>query len=279
MTTPIEQRLTILDKLAELETSVGELYGAYVALFPQHEQTWSGLINQGKHNAVRGQELRARIEKGAVKFDENRFNISAIQSYINYLDGELAKASERTLVNALSVTRYIEESLIERDYFSIFEGESGPTERQLAVLDKMAELETSVGKLYEAYAALYPDFREFWAGMVIEEKQHAVWVLELRSRVEKGAAKFSENRFNINAIQSYISYLKDELEKASGRTVVNALSIAEYIEDSLIERDYFTIVEGDSDELKETLKKLADATHSHNRQVREAIRVYNKPAR
>ena len=151
-----------------------------------------------------------------------------------------------------------------------------PTEKQLATLNELAELEESIGRLYEAYAMLFPDYRQFWSGLVEEEKEHAVWLRELRSYVVKGTAKFSENRFNIFAIQAYINYLKDELDKAKGRALVNALSIALYIEESLMEHKYFEIVDGDSKELKQTLSNLANATQSHIERVRNALNSYKK---
>ena len=153
-----------------------------------------------------------------------------------------------------------------------------PTEKQLTILDKLAEVEESVGRLYSAYAALFPDYGQFWSGLVEEEKQHAIWVRELRSYIVKGMAKFSENRFNIFAIQTYINYLKDELEKAKGRVSINALSIALYIEESLIEQKYFEIVDGDSQELKQTLNNLANATQSHIQRVRCALNSYKNTA-
>jgi len=151
-----------------------------------------------------------------------------------------------------------------------------PAQQQLIILDKLAELELSVSRLYEAYAAFFPDYRQFWSGPVAEEKQHAAWVRELRSLVEKGKAKFGENRFNLLAIQTYVDYLQNESDNAGGRTLLNALSITKYVEDSLIERQYFNIVEGDSDELEQTLQKLADATKSHIQLVNQTLEDYKK---
>jgi rubrerythrin len=151
-----------------------------------------------------------------------------------------------------------------------------PLEKQLVILNTLAELEESVGRLYEAYAALFPDYRQFWSDLVGEEKQHGVWVRELRDLVEIGKAKFSENRFNIFAIQAYINYLKEELEKATGRTLVNALSIASYIEESLMENKYFEIIDGDSEELRQTLRNLAGATQTHIERVRATLNTYKK---
>ena len=151
-----------------------------------------------------------------------------------------------------------------------------PLEKQLVVLNELAELEESIGRLYEAYATLFPDYRQFWSGLVDEEKQHAVWVREFRAFVEKGAVKFNENRFNVFAIQAYIKYLKEELEKATGRTLVNALAIASYIEESLMEQKYFEVIDDDSEELKQTLRHLAGATQTHSEKVHQTLNAYKK---
>jgi hypothetical protein len=147
-------------------------------------------------------------------------------------------------------------------------------EQQRNVLHKLAELEESVGHLYETYAGLFPDYQEFWLALVAEEKQYTAWVKELESYLTKGTVKFNEGRFNVFAIQSFLNYLKDEAEKAPGRTILNALSISAYVEESLMERGYFDVVDGDSEALKLTLNNLAEATQKHIKRVREYLNTY-----
>ena len=62
-----------------------------------------------------------------------------------------------------------------------------PLEKQLVVLNNLAGLEESVGRLDEAYAGFFPDYREFWSVLVNEEKQHAVWVREKLNAYKKTA--------------------------------------------------------------------------------------------
>jgi DNA-binding protein len=72
--------------------------------------------------------------------------------------------------------------------------------------------------------------------------------------------------------------LKEELDKASGRKLVNALSIALYVEESMMEKNYFEIINGDSEELKQTLRKLTGATQIHIARVRETLDTYRNTA-
>jgi hypothetical protein len=102
---------------------------------------------------------------------------------------------------------------------------------------------------------------------------------ELQSYIVSGAAGFSENRFNTFAIQLFINYLRDETARAGERTLLNAFSIAAYIEYSLMERHYFEIAQGDSEELKRTLNNLAGATQSHVKHVKDTLETYKQAAK
>lgn len=152
------------------------------------------------------------------------------------------------------------------------------TDRQLRILDKLSELEETIGKIYEVYAELFPDYRQFWLGLSDEEKQHSRWINSLRSENIHGFTTFNVDRFNVFAISTFISYLNDELGKATNRerSLVNALSISRYIEESLIEHKYFEILVDDSPKTKQILTSLGVATHNHAEKVREALRNYIK---
>jgi hypothetical protein len=103
-------------------------------------------------------------------------------------------------------------------------------------------------------------------------------VQKLQSLVIQGSATFNEGRFNPIAIQTFLNYLKNESEKVTGqqRSIINALSITLYLEESLIENKYFEIIDGDSKEIKQILNSLASATQSHISKVREVFNNYKK---
>jgi hypothetical protein len=155
---------------------------------------------------------------------------------------------------------------------------AGSLEKQLAALKSLSELEESVGRLYEIYAEVFPEYSQFWSELVSEEMQHANWLRQVQSKAIQGNVKFSETRFNANAIQTFLNYLRDEAEKArlKQRSLLNAFSIALQLEESLMERKYFSVVDGDSIELRQVLTDLAAGTQAHITRVRHALEKYKR---
>lgn len=147
---------------------------------------------------------------------------------------------------------------------------------QLNIIAKLSALEESIGRLYGAYANSFPDYNEFWTNLASDERQHAAWIGRLYSLIDNNSITFSKGRFKLAAIQTFLKYLDDELIKAKAKnlSLMNALSITLYIEESLIELKYFEMVEGDTPELKRIFRDLASATQMHVAKVREVLNRY-----
>lgn len=151
-------------------------------------------------------------------------------------------------------------------------------EKQLAILNKLSQLEESVGVLYEIYEEIFPEYSQFWSQLVIDERKHADWLRQIQSNAVQSNVRFSETKFNSAAIQTFLNYIRDEMEKAKmrQRSLLNALSIALQLEESLMERKYFAVVEGDCPEVKRVLANLAAETQTHIAKVREALEKYKR---
>ena len=133
------------------------------------------------------------------------------------------------------------------------------------VVELLAQNEEAISRLYEAYSQRFPDYQDFWSGLAGDEENHAIWLRSLALRAGAGWLEFKEGRFNTAAIQTFSQYLDEELAKAQepDLPLINALTTAKYIEEALIERNYFEVFEGDSFEAKRTLARLADETERH----------------
>ena len=72
-------------------------------------------------------------------------------------------------------------------------------------------------------------------------------------------------------MRGFSAYLERELTSARepGMSPINALSVAVYIEESMIEQRYFEVFAPDAAELKRVLSDLATATRSHLDKVRD----------
>jgi rubrerythrin len=105
-----------------------------------------------------------------------------------------------------------------------------------------------------------------------EEKNHAKWILNLGEKVRNKQVSMKTDRFKAAAIRTFTNHTEKEIEtvKSPVMQVINALSVAFYIENGLIEQKYFEVFESDSIELKQVLQSLATATKQHIQTIRMA---------
>ena len=54
------------------------------------------------------------------------------------------------------------------------------------ILESLAKNEESIAELYGIYAGKFPQYKEFWLGLVKEETAHAGWIRQLFSNSEGG---------------------------------------------------------------------------------------------
>ena len=121
-----ESQIKVIEMLARNEEAVSKLYKAYAEKFPAHKGFWSRLAEEEIGHAGWIRKLHSKVKEGSVYFNEGRFKIEAIQTSLDYLNDWLVKArkEEISLINALSLAWDIENALMERKYFEIFEGDS-----------------------------------------------------------------------------------------------------------------------------------------------------------
>ncbi|MBM3255431.1 MAG: hypothetical protein FJZ08_03945 [Candidatus Omnitrophica bacterium] len=147
-------------------------------------------------------------------------------------------------------------------------------EDQLAVLEGLAKNEEAVALLYETYSRQFQNTKEFWEQLALEEIAHAAAIRSLHPLIKSGAIGFDQDRFNMQAIGFFHNYVGELINKAQGKDLVWALSVAMDLEESLIERKFFTVFKTDSQQLKYILNKLAEDTQRHFNNIREAWERY-----
>lgn len=146
------------------------------------------------------------------------------------------------------------------------------TETQLKVIELLAECEIMIGRLYKEYAQKFLDWKDFWSRLSAEEREHANWILKLRSKIKEGSVYFEDDRFNKEAIKTSLKYLNNKLSEAQMQNIslTKALSTARDIENGLIEKKFFEVFEGDPVKLKHVLLNLATSTKEHYNRIEKA---------
>ena len=144
--------------------------------------------------------------------------------------------------------------------------------KEMDAAELLATHEEAIGGLYQAYAKLFPDHESFWFGLAGEEAEHARWIRDLTAKAKAGSAHLDEKRFRTEAIKTSLDYIRNLTAQASSGNIelTDALSTALDIEKALIERKYFEILRGDSEEVKRTLEALTRSTKAHIEKVQRA---------
>lgn len=143
----------------------------------------------------------------------------------------------------------------------------GIKEKQNEMVELLAKNEEKLSVLYETYAEKFPEYKEFWFDLAKEEVGHAAWIRKLNNN---SALSFNEDRFKSKHVEISLKYLDEKIREAQTQKIdlADVLSVAIELETNLIERDFFSVFDGDPDELKETFQNLKTATQAHAERVR-----------
>ena len=133
-----EARLAVVDLLAEHEMAIARLYEAYARMGMESGEFWASLAAEEKEHARWIGELRRAVEEDAVGFDRGRFSVESLRTSLAYVKEEVAKAEAGAipLLEALSKAMDLENALIERRFFEVFDDDAEPVRRALERLSK-----------------------------------------------------------------------------------------------------------------------------------------------
>ncbi len=130
--------------------------------------------------------------------------------------------------------------------------------------------EQLVSSLYNIYARKFPEEKEFWLKKVNEENSHVQLLIGIQSIIENAPSYIvKEDRFSAEAINTSIVFIRELIEKAESFSLINALSMARDIENSLIEKDFFKIIPADPTNVKNAFSKIDQDTKRHRAEIQE----------
>lgn len=137
------------------------------------------------------------------------------------------------------------------------------------LLQVLKEHELAIAGLYEVYAEVLVEWKDFWIELANDEREHADWIAALGAEVANGTESLVAGRFRVQAVEHSIGYVRQLAAAASEPDfiLINALSIALQLERGLLEKKYFEVFAGDSAEAKKTLTMLAESTRAHHEKI------------
>lgn len=147
------------------------------------------------------------------------------------------------------------------------------TDEQHFTIEALARNEDAIGDLYKVYSQKLPQYGDYWARMVDEERGHAIWLRRLITTVSDDELDFDKDRFNLEVIERSISHIQNLEKEAKEKDIdiVTAANNALIIETALLEKKFFEIFAGDSEEVKRIMINLARAAKDHRDRVAQFI--------
>jgi hypothetical protein len=123
MSTNLPPGVDEIEALARHEEAICDLYKAYADKFPEFREFWSQLATEETGHAAWIRKFSDKLSDGSAVLKEGRFRIPAIETSIQYLNGYTQKARKETMdiTHALTIALDIENALIDRKFFEVYE--------------------------------------------------------------------------------------------------------------------------------------------------------------
>ncbi|MCZ2846270.1 MAG: hypothetical protein O2U61_07260 [Candidatus Bathyarchaeota archaeon] len=137
--------------LAEHEKVISQLYKEYSLKFPEQKDFWSKIANEEIEHASWIFKLCSQAKEGSLYFKEGRFKTEAIKTSLKYVKSQITKAQNKKISakNALSVARDLENGLIEKKFFEVFEPDC--REIKQVLLDLVAATSEHCNRIEEVW--------------------------------------------------------------------------------------------------------------------------------
>lgn len=145
----------ILQLYLELELHMADLYDLFAGDFPDHALFWVSMAAEEREHASWVQYFLDRAMQGNIHFVEGKVRTHTISTITTYLLDIISrhKKSPFDIVHAAAITSDLERSLIEKNVFTHFEGDSGEVSHILKILVEGQEVHV---KKIEQFAASLP---------------------------------------------------------------------------------------------------------------------------
>ena len=124
-----EYQETILQLLCQLELDVSNLYKLFAEKFPKYKELWNTLSQEEIEHADRVKMLHDLAKENRVIFDEKLTRTYTVKKVLEIIKDAHAKtlAGQFSIINALSISRDLEQSIIEKEFYNYFAGKDSET--------------------------------------------------------------------------------------------------------------------------------------------------------
>jgi len=127
---------SIVHLLIKHEEAIADLYAICSRVFTDNADFWNMLVIEEKAHADVLRELRRRLETEQVLLNPRKFNTTGVQTAIDHVNKQKPAVEDGscTMVRALAIALDIEQAIIDRNFFEVFDTDSAVIKREFAEL-------------------------------------------------------------------------------------------------------------------------------------------------
>lgn len=116
----IEAQRKVIDRLAQFEALIADLYDAYGAALPEMVDFWRALSHEERIHAERLRSLHSLLDKGKLFYNLTSFDMATIDALIKEIQAEIIVANRKTVTRsqALTTALSIEKSIVEGKFYA-----------------------------------------------------------------------------------------------------------------------------------------------------------------
>ncbi|MBW6464421.1 MAG: hypothetical protein K0B84_09610 [Firmicutes bacterium] len=146
------------------------------------------------------------------------------------------------------------------------------------ILMLLIKYENTLADLYSVCASTFPIHAHFWNNLSKEEEKHAQIIERLCHSINGSTVYLEKDRFKVRPVEISIEYAEELILRAKqgNLSLLEALSISNSIETSVIETYYYTIFGGKSSNLNSYFKQLKDESKVHRDKLQELLEKERK---
>ena len=141
------------------------------------------------------------------------------------------------------------------------------------LLKKLMETEIAMSRLYHHFSVRFPEAADFWKQMSRDEVEHSKWIGEALEMLRTGEMSRGITTLTSQAADMVIKHVDSICAKARGGEIslLSAYATAYDLENSLLEKKFFSALDLDLPPYKEVRDKLVRATQAHRKKIGEAL--------
>ncbi len=156
----------------------------------------------------------------------------------------------------------------------------------LNIIDASIDLELNIGKLYELYCELFPEHKEFWWKIALEEENHAALIRSVKEHFrpmgETPEALFLTESCALDDIQKVSNSITNLIENYRKKTptIEEAFSFAYNLEKSAAElhfQEFMNKDNADLEPIEQVFQSLNQADKNHALRISRYIKEHNIP--